>query len=91
MRQIGRCEGRACTTAAASVMTRKIISCTRRDWLDDVWSTMKNTGVRQIPILDENSKPLGIVYAVDAIHALLGEAQNREQMLHDYVMSVGYH
>lgn len=90
VRQISRCEGRACTTAAANVMTRKIISCTRRDRLDDVWSTMKNTGVRQIPILDENSKPLEIVYAVDAIYALLGEAQNREQMLHDYVMSVGY-
>jgi predicted transcriptional regulator len=72
-------------------MTRKIISCTCRDWLDDVWSTMKNIGVRHIPILGENSKPLGIVYTVDAIHALLGEAQNREQMLHDYVMSVGYH
>ena len=39
----------------------------------------------------ENSKPLGIAYAVDVIHALLGEAQNREQMLHDYVMSVRYH
>jgi CBS-domain-containing membrane protein len=52
---------------------------------------MKNIGVRQIPILDENSKPLGIVHTVDAIHALFGEAQNREQMLHDYVMSVGYH
>jgi len=91
VRQISRCEGHACTTAAATVMTRKIISCTRRDWLDDVWSTMKNTGVRQIPILDENSNPLGIVYAVDAIHALLGEAQSREQMLNDYVMSVGYH
>jgi CBS domain-containing protein len=91
VRQISRCEGHSCTMAAASVMTRKIISCTRQDWLDDVWSTMKNIGVRQIPILDEKSKPLGIVYAVDAIHALLGEAQNREQMLHDYVMSVGYH
>jgi CBS domain-containing protein len=91
VRQISHCDGHACTTAAASVMTRNIISCNRRDWLDDVWSTMKNTGVRQIPILDENSKPLGIVYAIDAIHALLGEAQNREQMLHDYVMSAGYH
>jgi CBS domain-containing protein len=90
VRQISRCEGHSCTIAAASIMTRKIVSCTSRDWLDDVWSTIKNTGVRQIPILDEDSKPLGIVYAVDAIHALLGEAQNREQILHDYVMSVGY-
>jgi CBS domain-containing protein len=91
VRQMSHCRGHSCTVAVASVMTREIIACKRRDWLDDVWSTMKNTGVRQIPILDENSKPMGIVYAVDAIHALLGEAQNREQMLHDYVMSVGYH
>lgn len=52
---------------------------------------MKTVGVRQIPILDVDSKPLGIVYAVDAVHALLSEAQDQEQLLRDYVMCVGYH
>ncbi len=71
-------------------MTRNIVACACRDWLNDVWSTMKNTGIRQIPILDDASKPLGIVYAIDALHALLTEAQDQQQLLHDYVMCVGY-
>lgn len=90
VRQISHCDGHSCTAAAASVMTRDIIKCAPRDWLNDVWSTMKAVGVRQIPILDHDSKPLGIVYAVDAVHALLTEAQDQEQLLRDYVMCAGY-
>lgn len=52
---------------------------------------MKSTRLRQIPVLDEGSKPLGIVYAMDALQALLKEAQDEEQLLFDYVMCVGYH
>lgn len=91
VRQISHCEGHSCTLAAANVMTRDIIRCAPRDWLNDVWSTMKKVGIRQIPILDEDSRPLGIVYAVDAVHALLSEAEDREQLLRDYIMCVGYH
>lgn len=91
VRQISHCDGHSCTHTAASVMTRDIVKCALRDWLSDVWSTMKTVGVRQIPILDVDSKPLGIVYAVDAVHALLSEAQDQEQLLRDYVMCVGYH
>lgn len=91
VRQMSHCEGHACTVSAASVMTRDIVKCAPGDWLNDVWSTMKRVGIRQIPILDENSNPLGIIYAVDAVHALLGEAQDQEQLLRDYIMCVGFH
>ena len=91
VRQMSHCDGHACTIAAANVMARNIIKCSPRDWLNDVWSTMKNVGVRQIPILGRDSKPLGIVYAIDAVHALLAEAQDQEPLPCDYVMSAGYH
>ena len=91
VRRISHCEGRSCTFAVVSVMTRDIVKCAPRDWLNDVWSTMKTVGVRQIPVLDQDSKPLGIVYAVDAVHALLTEARDQEQLLRDYIMSVDYH
>lgn len=91
VRQISHCEGRSCTLAVAGIMTRDIIKCAPRDWLNDVWSTMKKVGIRQIPIIDGDSKPLGIVYAVDAVHALLSEAADQEQLLRDYIMCVGYH
>lgn len=90
VRQISHCEGHSCTVAVANVMTRDIVKCDPRDWLNDVWSTIKTVGVRQIPVLDEDSRPLGIVYAVDVVHALLTEAQDQEQLLRDYVMCVGY-
>lgn len=90
VRQISHCEGRSCTAAVANVMTRDIVKCAPHDWLNDVWSTIKTVGVRQIPVLDEDSRPLGIVYAVDVVHALLTEAQDQEQLLRDYVMCVGY-
>ncbi len=90
VRQMSRCEGHACKIGTASVMTRNIVACSCRDWLSDVWSTMKQTGIRQIPILDGASKPLGIVYAIDVLHALLTEAQDQQQLLSDYVMCVGY-
>ena len=91
VRQISRCEGHSCTLAVASVMTRDIIKSAPDDWLNDVWATMKKVGIRQIPILDGDSKPLGIVYAVDAVNALLSEAEDQEQLLRDYIMCVGYH
>lgn len=72
-------------------MTRDIVKCAPSDWLNDVWSTMKTVGVRQIPVLDADAKPLGVVYAVNAVHALLSEARDHEQLLRDYVMCVGYH
>ncbi len=91
VRQMSCCEGHACKIETASVMTRNIVACASRDWLSDVWQMMKNVGVRQTPILDDASKPVGIVYAIDALHALLKEAQDAEQLLRDYVTCIGFH
>ncbi len=91
VKHISHCKGHACTIATASVMTRNIVACAPGDWLRDAWSTMMNTGIRQIPVLGGDAKPLGIVYAIDALQALLEEAQDEEQLLRDYVTGVGYH
>jgi hypothetical protein len=69
---------RANSDARVSPKTETGEQCSPRDWLNDVWSTMKNVGVRQIPVLDDDSRPLQIVYAVDAVRALLAEAQDEE-------------
>jgi CBS domain-containing protein len=42
-----------------------------------------------IPVVDENSKPLGVVNARDALRALLAEEKYEESLLRDYVMGVG--
>ncbi len=88
---IAECGGQACTMAVPSVMTRDILCCDRRDWLQDVWSNMKARGVRCIPVTKEGSKPVGVLYARDALQALMAETQDEERLLHDYVMCAGYH
>jgi CBS domain-containing protein len=87
--RIGHCRGSACTTAAADVMTRDVAYCRPTDCLPDVLSMMERRGFVHIPVVDENSKPLGVVNARDALRALLAEEKYEESLLRDYVMGVG--
>jgi hypothetical protein len=41
-------------------------------------------------MLDEARRPLGIIYAREALQALLSEAKNEEELLRDYVFGIGY-
>ena len=44
-----------------------------------------------VPVVDDESRPIGVLNARDALQALLGEVENEESLLRDYVMTVGYH
>ena len=89
--QISECQGCSCTAAASSVMTRDVVLCRPGDWLQDVWSRMKERGLKNVPVMDQESRPLGVLNARDALQALLQEVQDEESLLRDYVMGVGYH
>jgi CBS domain-containing protein len=88
--QIGRCMGAGCTARVDSIMTRNVTSCRAHEILLDVWSTMREQGLQRVPILDEARRPLGIIYAREALQALLSEAKNEEELLRDYVFGIGY-
>ena len=88
--QIGRCIGGGCTAKVDTIMTRDVVSCRPNETLQVIWSAMKGRGLQRIPILDESRKPVGIIYARDALQCLLGEVENDEALLRDYVMDVGY-
>lgn len=90
VRHISHCHGHACTLSVAQVMTRSVVACRIDDWLHDVWSVMKRRGVQCLPVIGADREPLGVLYARDALQALLTEVQNEEELLRDYVMSVGY-
>jgi hypothetical protein len=51
---------------------------------------MKESGLKRIPVLDRARRPIGIIYARDALQILLGEVQNEGELLRDYIMGVGY-
>ncbi len=88
--QIGRCIGAGCTARVDSIMTRNVISCQAHEILLDVWSVMRERGLQRVPIIDEARRPLGIIYAREALQALLSEAENEDELLRDYISGVGY-
>ncbi len=91
VRQTGRCAGASCTAPVIEAMSRDVVTARVGDWLHDVWETMKTRGLKNIPIVDEADRPLGVLNARDVLQVLLGEIQHEEQLLRDYVMSVGFH
>ncbi|MGH8727419.1 MAG: CBS domain-containing protein [Burkholderiales bacterium] len=90
VQQIGRCGESACTTAAVDVMTRDVAYCRPTDSLLDVLSMMEKRGFVHVPVIDENSKPSGVVNARDALRALMAEGEYEASLLRDYVMGIGY-
>ncbi|KRW94109.1 cyclic nucleotide-binding/CBS domain-containing protein [Paracoccus sp. MKU1] len=90
VRQTGRCAGASCTAPVAEAMTRDVTTVTSDGWLQDVWDMMKARGFKNIPLLDANGKPLGVLNARDVLQTLLQEVQEEENLLHDYVMNIGY-
>jgi signal-transduction protein with cAMP-binding, CBS, and nucleotidyltransferase domain len=88
--QIGRCTGSSCTARVDSIMTRDVTYCRTHEILLDVWSMMSKRGLQRVPILDEARKPLGIIYAREALQALLSETEDNEELLRDYISGIGY-
>ena len=71
-------------------MTRNVTCCHPGDTLEDVLSVMNKRGLVRIPIIDDNSRPSGVIDARDALRALMAQANYNETLLRDYVMGVGY-
>lgn len=77
--------------AASAVMTQAVVYCRPDDLLRDVWSIMKDQRLKNIPILDQGRRPIGLLNARDALEALLEEVEYEQVLLREYVMCVGYH
>ena len=82
--------GPGCTGRVDSIMTRDVTYCRTDDVLLNVWSVMRERGVQRVPILDEARRPLGIIYAREALQALLSESEDEDELLRDYISGVGY-
>lgn len=87
---IGQCIGGGRAARVDTIMTAGVVSCQPEEALQDIWAVMKSRGLQRIPVIDADQRPLGIIYARDALQCLLGEAESDEALLRDYVMDVGY-
>lgn len=88
--RMSECHGASCVAAASLVMMRDVVTCRPGDWLDDIWSIMKSQELKNIPVVDQDFRPIGVLNARDALQALLKEVKDEETLLRDYVMCVGY-
>jgi CBS domain-containing protein len=88
--QMSRCQGASCTMAASLAMTRDVVACRPSELLQDVWKRMKERKLKTIPVVDEDSRPMGVLHARDILQVLLEESEDEESMLRDYVMGIGY-
>ena len=88
--QISHCQEASCVTAAAIVTTSEVLLCRPADSLSDVWAVMKERDLKNVPVVDDESKPLGLLHARDILQILLTDAEYSEALLQDYVMGVGY-
>ena len=91
VRQMAHCQGVSCTMSVAAVMTRDVTYCHPNDVLQDVLSIMKERGFVHIPIVDQDSRPSGVLNARDALQVLLGEVEYDGSFIRDYIMGIGYH
>ncbi len=90
VRQVGQRRESESTTAASTVMTRTVVSCRTGDLLHDMWTIMKDRRLKNVPILDQNSRPIGVLNARDLLEVLLEEVEHEETLLRDYVMNIGH-
>ena len=90
VRQISQWRESEFAAAASTVMTRTVVSFRPDDLLQDVWTTMKHRRLKNVPILDQDSRPIGVLNARDVLEALLEEVEHEEMLLRDYVMRIGH-
>ena len=75
---------------AGAIMTKPALSCHIDEALDQVWTVMTSRTLPCAPILDDDGRAQGVLFARDIAIALLDEVNYDEQLLRDYVMGVGY-
>ena len=75
---------------AGAIMTKPALTCRIDEALEQVWTVMNSRILPCAPILDDDGRPHGVLFARDVAIALIDEVNYDEKLLRDYVMGVGY-
>ena len=65
VRRISHCQGANCTMALDRVMSREVFYCKPGDSLQWVWNEAKERRFKNIPLVDTQLRPIGLVTARD--------------------------
>ena len=90
VRQISTCQGATCMCPISTVMTRDVALCRGADHLKPVSELMKQRHLKNIPVVDADNRPIGVLTARIILRALLGDAEYEGAQMIDFVRGVGY-
>jgi predicted transcriptional regulator len=90
VRQVSVCAGATCQCPVTSAMTRDIVLCHQSERLHDVSQVMKLRHFKNIPVVDDDMRPLAVLTARGILRLLLKDSEFNEAELIDYVKGVGY-
>ncbi|WP_299655769.1 CBS domain-containing protein [uncultured Jannaschia sp.] len=90
VRKMGHCAGASCTAPVAEAMSRAVVCMTPDEQLGNCWQTMKDRGLKNVPVVDPDGMPLGVLNARDVLQSLWEDVRHEEDLLFNYVMNVGY-
>lgn len=71
-------------------MSRSIVSCRPQDKVHDAWQTMTELDLQNMPVLDDQNGPIGILNIRDAMNALFAQEEMQERMFANYINGTGY-
>lgn len=93
LRATARCAGSrsACQGAVRELMSTAVVTCRRKQPVDQVLSLMTERGLRRIPVVADDGTLEGVVTMRDALSCLYDEAKTEERLLIEYFLGVGYH
>jgi CBS domain-containing protein len=74
----------------AVLMSRRIVSCGPEDDLYATWRRMAGLSLQNMPVLDGDASPLGVLDIRGALKALFEQEEYEERLLVNYVAGVGY-
>lgn len=73
--------GRAVSTA----MSTDVVTCRPGDTVDELMAMMTSRRIRHLPVVDDTGSLAGIVSIGDVVKFRLGELENENQALFDYI------
>jgi CBS domain-containing protein len=69
----------------ASAMSTEVVTCRAEDTVDELMAMMTARRFRHLPVVDDDGSLTGIVSIGDVVKSRLGELENENQQLFDYI------